>query len=85
MLAEQAVELEEASIAQADIFGEHILSCDDHIRVPYEPFDPATGNPFADYLRHLANKLDCPGVVETKADLSYGSPYGKFPDYEHLL
>lgn len=82
MLAEEAVNLEKESIAQGDIFGEHILSCDDHIRIPYEPFDPAISNPFADYLHQLAADLGNPGVVDTKADLSYGSPYGKFPDYD---
>lgn len=82
MLAENAVSLENESIAQADIFGEHILSCDDHIRIPHEPFDPAIRNPFADYLRQLAGDLDNPGVVDTTTDLSYGSPYGKMPDYQ---
>ena len=82
MLAEEAVDVEETSIGQADIFGEHILSCDDSIGIPPEPFDPAICNPFSDYLRELASDLQSPGVVATKADLGYGSPYGKFPDYD---
>ena len=82
MRAEMAVAVEEESIAEADVFGEHILSCDDDIAIPYEPFDPAICNPFADYLRQLAAEIDSAGVVDTKADLSYGWPCGKFPDYD---
>ena len=74
--------LEEESIAKADIFGEHLLAPGDGLSVPDEPFDPATSNPFADYLRHMADDLGRCGVVDTKADLSYGSTYGKFPDYD---
>ncbi len=82
MLAEGAVELEKESIDRADLFGEHILSCNDHIRIPDEPFDPAISNPFAEYLRQFAADLDTPGIVATTADLNYGSPYGKFTGYE---
>ena len=65
------------------MFGEHILWCDDDIAIPHEePFDPAICNPFADYLRQLAAEIDSAGVVDTKADLSYGWPCGKFPDYD---
>lgn len=81
--AEMAVAVEEESIAKADVFGEHLLSCDDDIAIPHEePFDPAICNPFADYLRQLAAEVDNAGVVDTKADLSYGWPCGKFPDYD---
>ena len=73
---------EEASIDKADIFGEHLLSSEVQSQVPEEPFDPAVSNPFAAYLRQLAGDLDARGVVETNEDLSYGSPYGKFPDYD---
>lgn len=74
--------VEEESIAKADIFGEHLLSADNGLLLPDEPFDPATSNPFADYLRHMAVDLARPGVVDTRTDLSYGSTYGKFPDYD---
>ena len=74
--------LEEESIAKADIFGEHLLSSDVGLSIPEEPFDPATSNPFAAYLRQLADGLDRGSVVAAKADLSYGSTYGKFPDYD---
>ena len=82
MIAEQAVVLEKESIEQADLFGEHILSCDDAIRIPHEPFDPAINNPFADYLRRFAADLGTPGIVATTDELNYGSPYGKFTGYE---
>ena len=74
--------LEEGSIAKADVFGEHLLSSNDGISIPEEPFDPATSNPFAAYLHQLADVLNSPSVVDTKAELSYGSTYGKFPDYD---
>ena len=74
--------VEEESIARVDIFGEHLLSASEGLSAPDEPFDPATSNPFAAYLRRMADDLDRPGVVDTKADLSYGSTYGKFPDYD---
>ena len=82
IVASNADMLEEESIAKADIFGEHLLSSDVGISVPEEPFDPATSNPFAAYLRQLADDLDSRSVVDTKAGLSYGSTYGKFPDYD---
>ena len=82
LIANDALALEGESIAKADILGEHLFSPDGFIRIPEEPFDPAISNPFAAYLRQLAGDLDNPGVVETKADLSYGSPFGKFPDYD---
>ena len=84
IVASNADMVEENSIAKADLFGEHLLSSDDAgMSVPMDPFDPATSNPFADYLHHLANDLDSRSVVDTKkTDLSYGSPYGKFPDYD---
>ena len=81
-VAVNALALEEGSIAKADIFGEHLLSSDDSLSIPEEPFDPAVSNPFTAYLRQLAGGLDARGVVETNEDLSYGSPYGKFPDYD---
>lgn len=82
IVASNADMLEEESIAKADIFGEHLLSPDPGLSVPAEPFDPATNNPFAAYLRQVADDLDRRSVVDTKAGLSYGSTYGKFPDYD---
>ena len=82
IVASNADMIEEDSIAKADIFGEHLLSSDVGMSVPDEPFDPAASNPFADYLRQLAGDLGTRGVVDTKADLNYGSPYGKFPGYD---
>ena len=81
-VAFDALGREEASIGKADIMGEHLLSSEGSLGMPEEPFDPAISNPFAMYLHQLAGDLDNPGVVATRADLSYGSPYGKFPDYD---
>lgn len=82
IVASNADMIEEDSIAKADIFGEHLLSSDVGMSVPDEPFDPATSNPFAAHLHQLADALDRRSVVDTKAGLSYGSTYGKFPDYD---
>ena len=74
--------VEGQSIEKADIFGEHLLSSYDGTGVPEEPFDSGVTNPFAAYLRLLADNLDRREIVDTKEDLSYGSTYGKFPDYD---
>ena len=73
--------LEEESINEADLFGEHLFS-DSHVTFVDEPFDPGTGNPFASYLRTLTADLKRPGVVDVERNtLSYGAPWLKFPDY----
>ena len=50
----------------------------------YAPFDPSLwckDNPFASYLRKLADDLDIPGVVNVDGgDIRFGSPVN-FPDY----
>ena len=73
---------EEDSIDKADIFGEHLLG-DDVDAFFSTPFEPATDNPFAGHLRRLAADLDRPGIVKVERDdLSYGTPWLRFPDYE---
>ena len=74
--------LEKESIAKADIFGDHLFS-DSHDTFGDDPFDRSKSNPFAGYLRKLAADLENPGVVEVERDdLSYGSPWLRFPDYD---
>lgn len=74
--------LEDESIAKADIFGDHLFS-DSHGTFGDDPFDRSTDNPFAGYLRKLAADLESPGVVEVERDdLSYGSPWLRFPGYD---
>ena len=69
--------IEAGSIAEADIFGEHLFGESD------EPFDSSEGNPFASHLRRLAADLECPGIVEVERDgLRYGSPWPRLPDYD---
>ena len=69
--------MEAGSIAEADIFGEHLFGESD------EPFDSSEGNPFASHLRRLAAELECPGIVEVERDgLRYGSPWPRLPDYD---
>ena len=82
IVAQNADTLENESIAKADIFGDHLFS-DGHDTFGDDPFDRSTGNPFAGYLRKLATNLESPGVVEVERDdLSYGSPWLRFPDYD---
>ena len=79
------------SIARADIFGNYLFK--DYggtidVLVD-EPFDPDEDNPFAHYLRKLADELTKPDDESTKpkivdvhrGDLLFGSP-PKFPDYD---
>ena len=71
------IETEEASIAKADLFGEHLLGC-----MTYD-LDPSTDNPFASYLRKLKAELDITGVVDVDSGnpMFLGSPL-RFPDYD---
>lgn len=70
------IETEEASIAKADLFGEHLLGC-----MTYD-LDPSTDNPFASYLRQLKDELDIPGVVDVDSGHPmFGSPL-RFPAYD---
>ena len=73
----EAIKAEENSIAEADLFGEHLLD-----GLDYDDLDPSTDNPFASYLRRLISELDITGVVDVDSgDLRFGSPL-KFPDYD---
>lgn len=69
---------EQESIDQADLFGDHLMDT-----VWTDSFDPSKGNPFACYLRKLADDLDSSGVIKVEGvNLSYGAPWLKFPDYD---
>ena len=73
--------VEQHSIGKADLFGDDLFDSDQNM-VLDAPFDPSEGNPFANYLRKLADDLNRPGVVKVESgDLSYGAPWLKFPDY----
>ena len=73
----EAIEAEENSIAEADLFGEHLLD-----GLDYDDLDPSADNPFASYLRRLKAELDIPSVVDVDSgDLMFGSPL-KFPDFD---
>ena len=59
--AEEACFDEEKSIEKRDVFGQHLA--DDTYNLGY---DPSTNNPFADYLRELANDID-DDILETRS------------------
>lgn len=78
MYAGNAHTAEQESIDQADLFGDHLMDT-----VWTDSFDPSEGNPFTCYLRKLADDLDSSGVVKVEGgNLSYGTPWLKFPDYD---
>ena len=77
VVMEGGFEREEHSIYKADIFGEHLF---DNIFVD-DYFDPTKDNPFASYLRKLADDLSNGSVVNVKrGDLILGLSWN-FPDY----
>ena len=80
LIWEDYVESEEGSISKGDLFGKDLYHLSGNM-----PFDPSTNNPFASYLRKLADDLAILDVVSVEPDvLSFGSPL-KFPDYDVCL
>ena len=84
----EAYTLEGDSIAKADIFGDYRYEDRGYTINSImnglfdEPFDPDEGNPFAYYLRKLADELAISNIVHVDgSDLRFGSP-PKFPDYD---
>ena len=79
-VAGNASSAEKDSIAGADIFGEHLFGSPSDL--PDEPFDPDKDNPFAHYLRKLANEPTIRSVVNVdEGVLNIASDF-KFPHYE---
>lgn len=80
----EGIEAEKDSIANIDLFGEHLLDDEHYHRNAFfdEPFDSSKNNPFTHYLRKLAEELDIPGVVDVdEGVLSLASDF-KFPHYD---
>ena len=76
-VADMAIAEEEESIAENDLFGEHLGG-----DVGGPRFDPSRDNPFVSYLRSKNNELALPGVVDVDGgDLAFGS-LSRFPDYD---
>ena len=74
---EDAVMEEEDSIGRRDVFGEDLFEQDFFD----EGYDSGTHNPFADYLRALARKIDDPEIVEIGEDIEARGPLKNFPDF----
>ena len=68
---------EERSICKLDLFGEH--ASDDTFDLGYNRDE---NNPFADYLRELANKIDKPDVVDISDSLICYGILDSFPFHE---
>ena len=80
----EGIKAEKDSIANIDLFGEHLLDDEHYHRNAFfdEPFDSSKNNPFTHYLRKLANELNIPGVVDVDGGvLSIASNF-KFPHYD---
>ena len=71
-VADMAMVEEEESIAENDLFGEHLGG-----DVGTPRFDPSESNPFASYLRSLA----IAGVVDVDSGELTLAPQFRFPDY----
>ena len=74
--AEEGLSRERQSIEALDLFGEKIA--DDAYQWGY---DSTTNNPFADYLRKLADDLGKPDVVSV-GDGEFGCISLEYPDYD---
>ena len=74
-----SIDSEEASIRKIDLFGEGLLPDSKNPWIA-DPFDPYDTNPFADYLRGLADALDKRSVVFCLQTGLLGSP-PRFPFY----
>lgn len=75
--AENAVMEEEDSIDRRDLFAEKLVEQDEW----EESYNPYLHNPFADYLRALARKIDDPDIVEIGEDIEAHGPLKNFPDF----
>ena len=86
ILAWEASSLEQESISKADLFGDHFFEDDGYTINMFfsdnQPFDFSKENPFAHYLRKLADELAISGVVDVdEGDLNMASNF-KFPHYD---
>ncbi len=80
--ASDAVREEEESIRQRDLFGEKLFD-DDNIHDGFdEGYFRDTGNPFADYLRDLARKVDNSDIVDVWEERVFEhGPLKSFPKF----
>ena len=73
---------EEESIRRADLFGKRLLDDPDSSLVDRNFFDLSEENPFADYLRKVADELAAPGFVDVDwGKLDFRSEF-RFPYYD---
>ncbi len=80
--ASDAVREEEESVRQRDLFGEKLFD-DNNIHDGFdEGYFRDTGNPFADYLRDLAGKVDNSDIVDIWKDWVFDrGPLKSFPKF----
>lgn len=74
--AEEGAGSERESIEKLDLFGENLDEW------AYEfGYDPTEGNPFSEYLRHLAAQIDDPKIIEIHKDTQWTGPLEHFPKF----
>ena len=80
----EGIEAEKDSIANIDLFGEHLLDDERYHRNAFfdEPFDSSKNNPFVHYLRKLANEPTIRSVVNVDEGILNIASDFKFPHYE---
>ncbi len=76
--AEDGAADEERTINRRDLFAEELIKQDEW----EETYNPYQHNPFADYLRALAEKIDDPDIVKIGEDIEDRGPLKNFPDFE---
>ncbi|MDE2999629.1 MAG: helix-turn-helix domain-containing protein [Gemmatimonadota bacterium] len=73
---------EEESISNADLFGEHLYDDPGTGLIDRYFFDSEEANPFADFLRRMADELAIPGIVEIDGGILDAEMDFRFPYYE---
>ena len=73
---------EEESISSADLFGEHLYEDPGTSLIDRYFFLPDGENPFADFLRKMADELAIPGIVEIDGGVLDDKMDFRFPYYE---
>ena len=73
---------EEESISSADLFGEHLNEDTGTSLIDRYFFNPEEENPFADFLRKMADELAIAGIVEIDGGILDAEMDFRFPYYE---
>lgn len=73
---EEGAGSERESIEKLDLFGENLDEWADEFG-----YEPTEGNPFSEYLRHLAAQIDNRNVIEIHKEIQWTGPLEHFPKF----